>query len=363
MHARRIGVEEELLLIDPATGRTRSVSDRAVRADPERGEDGLDQELFLEQIETSSRPTSDLGELRADLRAERLRASTAAHRAGAEILAVPLPLLADVPADVTPKQRYERMLDIYGEIGRDTVACGMHVHVEVVDDDEAVRIVDGVRPWLPLVMALSANSPFHLGRDTGHHSWRGQVWDAWPSAGPVEPFGDAAGYRVALDRFIASGAAIDEGMIYFDARLARSYPTVEVRVADVCTDLDDTLVVAAVVRALAETAAHESDPSVGWRVELLRAARWRARHDGTSDRLLDPVTARLVGAREAMDTLLEHLGPALARAGDATLVADGVERLLSDGTGAARQRRAAGDDTDLRAVLDDLLARTQKSMA
>jgi len=210
-------------------------------------------------------------------------------------------------------------------------------------------------------MALSANSPFHLGQDTGHESWRGVVWDRWPTAGPVEPFTSVAAYRATVRQLIASGAALDEGMIYLDARLARSYPTVEVRVADVCTDLDDTVLVAAVVRALAETAARGEGPAHQWRTEMLRAARWRARHDGTSDQLLDPAYGALVRAEDALATMLDHLAPALADSGDAALVENGIERMLTHGTGAARQRAQVGADGDLRTVLDDLRRRTAAS--
>src|SRR5690606_34565159 len=140
-------------------------------------------------------------------------AARAAARAGVEILAVPTPVLAAGDPDVTPKRRYEQMMADFGEMGRQALACGMHVHVDVTDDEEAVRIADGVRPWLPLVVALSANSPFDHGADTGLASWREQVWDGWPSAGPGETFGDAATYHAMVDALVETGAAIDAGMI------------------------------------------------------------------------------------------------------------------------------------------------------
>jgi len=346
-----------MFLVDPRTRRLVAASDRAVS-------DGVEQELFLQQLETQSEPRRDVAELVGDLRDARRVAAAAAASAGAALAVMPTPVLADDAGEVTPKARYERMLSRYGEVGRAALACGTHVHVDVVDDEEAVAVVDRLRLWLPLVLALSSGSPFDLGVDTGFASWRAQVWEAWPSAGAVEPFGDAAGYRAAVAAIIASGAAIDEGMIYLDARPSRSFPTVEVRVADVCTDLRDTAVVAAVVRGLVDACADDwraGRAAPPWRVDLVRAARWRARHDGLGGILVDPVTGVPVTAADAMSTLLRTIGPALSANGDRDLVEEGVHRLLRDGTGAERQRTVAGAGLDLVAVVDDVLRRTRAS--
>src|SRR5919107_1779987 len=121
----------------------------------------------------------------------------------------------------------------------------MHVHVEVADEEEAVAVVDGVRPWLPVLLAVSANSPFWHGRDTGHASWRSQVWGRWPTGGPREALRGLTEYRETARLLQEWGAAMDDAMLYFDVRLAAALPTVEVRVADVCTDVDDAVLVAA----------------------------------------------------------------------------------------------------------------------
>ena len=346
-----------MFLVDPATRRLVASSDRA-------SSDAVDQELFLEQVETQSEPRTDLAELAADLRVARRTAGTAAEAAGARLAVMPTPVLPDDDGTVTPKARYRTMMARYGEVGRKALACGTHVHVDVADDDEAVAVVDGLRPWLPLVLALSAGSPFDLGVDTGYASWRAQVWEAWPSAGAVEAFRDAAGYRGAVEAIIASGAALDEGMIYFDARLSRSFPTVEIRVADVCTDLRDTIVLAAVVRALVDTCAADwraGRARPGWRVDLLRAARWRARREGLAGSLVDPLSGRPVPAGEALATLVRATSVALEDNGDRDLVQTGIDRLLRDGSGAQRQRHVAGPALDLTAVVDDVLRRTADS--
>lgn len=360
MTQRSVAVEEEMFLVDPRTRRLLASSDRVAGDSGADDDHEVEQELFLQQVEIQSEPHADLPGLLSDLVAARAAAAQAAATEGAALAAMPTPVLDD-DGDVTPKDRYRRMVRRFGEVGRRALVNGMHVHVDVTDDEEAVAVVDRLRPWLPLVLAMSAGSPFDHGVDTSFASWRAEVWESWPSAGPVEPFGDAAGYRRAVGALVASGAALDEGMVYLDARPARSFPTVEIRVADVCADLDDTVLVAAVSRALVDTVAEQwrsGEPPTPWRVDLLRAARWSARRDGLTRTLLDPTTGAPGPAEDVLQTMLATIAPSLDRHGDRVLVERAVARLLSDGTGAQRQRLVAGPGLDLDAVVDDVLRRT-----
>ena len=354
-----------MFLVDPQTYHILPVSSRAMKADEQEDDqpEELEQELFLQQIEINTEPTHSLIELRAHLAAGRERVVSAAEKADAAVIAVPTPLFPGHEGDVTPKPRYQKMLDMYGEVGKRGPVCGMHVHVEVDGDDEGVRILDRLQPWLPVLVALSANSPFNRGVDTSYASWREQVWDGWPSAGPVEPFGDAEAYHLAVRRLIDSDAIIDKAMVYFDVRLAAEHPTVETRVADVCTDIDDALVIAALTRALVETVATDDDPGPPWRVELLRGGRWLARRYGVTGSLLHPRTGGPEPAADVVSSLLDHVADALRAADDEETVCDGVERLLRDGGGAGRQRATAGDDMDLDAVGKDLLHRTRAGLS
>lgn len=365
---RTVGVEEELLLVDPQTRAAAQRSPQVLKYAAEHGvaaHDQLDHELFRHQVETRTRPAVDLADLRRDLVAGRRAAAAAA--AGAELLtaatgAVPL---AGEPPRTTRDDRYLAMVDTYGEVARPGGTCGMHVHVHVSSDEEGVAVIDAITPWLPVVLAISANSPFLDGRDTGYASWRSHSWSQWPSAGPVEHFGSVATYREVTRRLIASGAAIDEGMLYFDARLARAHPTVEVRITDVCTDPDDAVLVAALVRALvahaadgAGTVGERADESGPWRAELLRAARWRAARYGLGDRLLDPVSGETRPAREVLEHLLAAVRDPLEEHGDAGLVHDAIARVLSEG-GSVRQRAAyERSGGSVAAVVDDLVQRT-----
>ncbi len=374
MTVRTVGVEEELMLVDPDTGQLTAVSERAVRAHqgasvgvvPDGALDDsaeVEQELYLQQIETSTPPCSDASALADGLRRGRKAVGTAAARAGAQAVAMPTPVLIDATERITPKPRYRRIYGEYGELARESLVCAMHVHVGVSDDEEGVRVLDRIRPWLPVLLALSANSPFWCGRDTGHASWRSQVWNRWPSAGPQQPFGDVAGYREVSARMMQWGASIDPGMLYFDVRLAERYPTVEIRVADVCTEVDDAVLVAVLARALVDTCAAQPDTPTAWRTDLLRSAAWRAARYGMAGPLVHPGHGGLAAVREVFEAVLGFAGEALEAAGDRELVRAAFERTLARGNGAARQRAVHESTGDLAAVVADLARRTEASWA
>ncbi|WP_322937568.1 carboxylate-amine ligase [Nocardioides bizhenqiangii] len=364
MKPRTIGVEEEFLLVDPATRKVSPVSQhvlqRAHGEQPATSDEDLDKELFRHQLETRTPPDKDLGELREHLVRQRRAAGEAAELAGVATIASGTSPVASGEPRVTRVDRYLTMLETYGEIARVAGICGMHVHVEVDSEEQGVAVIDRLSPWLPVVLAISANSPYVEGRDTGYHSWRSRVWAQWPSAGPAEQFGSLAAYREVSGQLIASGAALDRGMIYFDARLSEANPTVEVRTSDVCTDPDDAVLIAALVRGLVMRAADSdvdgSEPV--WRAELLRAAHWRAARYGLSNRLLSPITAEPVPAREVLALLFATVRDQLEACGDVDLVSDGLERVLAGG-GASRQHAAyERSGGDLAAVVDDLVVRT-----
>lgn len=365
---RKVGIEEELLLVDPGTGELVGAAGHVLHEhrtghhDAERpAAQELEGELLRHMVETHTDPSADLGQIERELREARHTALVAAEQSGCELAAVAIPPLGPPDPAVSANSRYERIVDEFGDVGRRAGTLGMHVHVDIGDDEEGVRVMDGLRPWLPLLLALSANSPYADRHDTGYVSWRHQLLNHWPSAGSAEPFGSAAEYRRVSDALVRVGAALDPGMLYFDARLAVRYPTLEIRVADTCTEVEDALIVVALARALVETLAPGSEPHAPVRSDVLRAAMWRAARYGLDGDLVHPQTWQLVAAADALHALVDRVGPALAEAGDTDLVADGLSRLAATGTGARRQRAAYERSGDLRGVVADLVDRTRRS--
>jgi glutamate---cysteine ligase / carboxylate-amine ligase len=334
---RRVGVEEELLVVDPVEGRPAPLREGTVEL---ASEQGVEEEFKREQAEIVSPPCEELDRLHAEL--TRLRGELADLAAGQDLGIAPL---GTSPMSVRPTptadERYRVMRQEYGLTAREQLCCGCHVHVSVTSREEGVAVLDRIRPWLAVLVALSTNSPFWQQEDTGYASYRTMVATRWPSAGPTELFGDPAGYDAAVAGLIGSEAILDHGMVYFDARLSARYPTVEIRVADVCCTVDDSVVLAALCRGLVETAAAEwrrGRAPVPARTDLLRAATWRAARSGVSGELVDVRDARPRPAAHLVGDLVEHVGQALERHGDLPRVERGVERLLRSGTGADAQR-------------------------
>ena len=348
---RTLGVEEELLLLaedgSPAP-RAQEVLDSA------SDDDGpLENEFMEEQLETATPPTSSLTELADALRAGRRGAQEAAARHGARVAAVATSPVTFTGTTVS-RLRYLRARSEFGLTAWEQLTNGCHVHVGVSSDEEGVAVMDRIGPWLAPLIALSANSPFWQGRLSGYASFRSQVWARWPTAGPVRQLGSPQAYHDAVDALVATGVALDEAMVYFDARLSARYPTVELRVSDVCLDPDSATLAGALARGLVETAAREWESGEPLRevpVELRRTASWRAGRSGLDDVLLDPMTWKPAPAHDVIGAVVDHARDALVDAGDLDTVTDLLGVLWSRGNGATRQRTWAIEaDGDLNAV-------------
>jgi glutamate---cysteine ligase / carboxylate-amine ligase len=359
MTVRSVGVEEELLLVEPGTGQPLAVAETALRAlehaEEARGEsrdcaDGdatqsLDFELQRQQLETNTKPCRDLGALGHEVRRCRSLAAEVAARAGARIAA-----LATSPAPVVPQLvrdgRYLEMARAFGITASEQLTCGCHVHVEISSADEGVAVLDRVRPWLPVLLALSANSPYWQGQDSAYASFRYQAWCRWPSAGPTDTFGTAEAYQQTVRQMVATGTLLDTGMVYFDARLSEHYPTLEIRIADVCLRAEDAVLIAGLSRALVETEGlrwRAGADAPHQRTEMLRLAAWRASRSGLEEDLVNPLTGLPEPAGSVVSALLAHVGDALDQAGDTSTVTELLAAVLARGTGSAFQRSAYRD--------------------
>ncbi|MEW1954349.1 glutamate--cysteine ligase [Terrabacter sp. NPDC080008] len=346
---RTLGVEEEMLLVDLHHGHPRSASSELLMHAGRRASDpavvggvqgAVEGEFKQQQIETHTPPVRDLTSLTREVARWRREVAAAARATGSGVAALatsPLP----VRPVIAPSPRYAWMEDRYQLIAREHLVCGCHVHVFVESDEEAVGVLDRIRVWLPVLLALSANSPFWNGTDTGFASYRSQALSRWPSWGPTDRFGSAEAYHRLVRDMVQSAVILDEKMVYFDARLAVRYPTVEIRTADVCFTVEDAVLVAALSRGLVETAAREwaagrEAPAVP--TQLLRLADWQSGRDGVEGSLIDWRTGLPAPCWRVVDSLLEHVGPALEAAGDLDVVQEGLARIREEGNGATRQR-------------------------
>lgn len=363
---RTFGVEEELLLVDGSTLQPLPAGDSA--ADLQGGAAGSGHEVTAEfqqeQIEVACPPQTTLaGQLEA-IRAGRALADEAAARVGGRVVALPTAPGA-VATHLVPDPRFRRIRDRFGLTATEQLTCGFHVHVQVDSREEGVAVLDRIRGELPVVLALSANSPFWGGIDSGFASYRYQVWGRWPTAGPTDVFGSAEAYDRQRAALLTAEVPLDAGMLYFDARLSEGHPTVEVRVADVCLRPVHAAVVAALVRALVETAARQWRAGAGapdTSAAVLRAWMWQASRAGVGDRLIDPSTGAPAPVADVVARLLEILRPVLAEHGEEE-VETLVHGILREGTGERLQRAAHGQRTDVRDVVAAALEATHQAPA
>jgi carboxylate-amine ligase len=238
------------------------------------------------------------------------------------------------------------MAERYGLLAREQGVCGCHVHVDVPDLESALRVSNHLRPWLPSLLALTANSPVYLGQDTGFASWRWVMWSRWPSAGPPPYLESVDHYEALIAMHLATGTVMDEQMIYWDVRPSSHLPTIEVRVSDVPMTVDETVLHATLSRALVMTALADGSKGPTVQPEILRAGYWLAARDGLTGGSVDVATGELLPVAELLTKLTQYVGPALQELGDEDLVTEGIERALSEGNGAMRQQqmfRGGGD--------------------
>ncbi|NEM08671.1 glutamate--cysteine ligase [Geodermatophilus normandii] len=339
---RTLGVEEEFHLVDPDTMEMTPGPRASAAALAGDAGERVHPEIATTQLEIATGICTSLEQVRAELVAARREAAAAAERDGLLLLpASTHPWNSWHTMPVTPGERYEAMVDRWAGLARQQDICGCHVHVGIPDLDTAVAVLDRTRPYVPVLLAMTCSSPFHDGVDTGYESWRTLWWTRFPHAGAPEPLGDADGYRRVLAGLVASGVVADGSHLYWDVRPSARLPTIEFRLADVCTTLDDTVLHAALVRSLVRVLAaraQRGEPVPELRPELLRAARWRAARSGLTGPLFDPLRGELVDPREAVGALLAELEEDLTEAGEWDEVTARVQDLLGRGTSAARQR-------------------------
>lgn len=342
-----VGIEEELLLVDPATLQLAHVADRILPA-VDLPEGRADHEAFLAEIELRSSAQLDTATAAAELAENR----AAARAAGATLMGVGLhPDAAYGEVRLVDSERYRRVEDEMRGLIKRTPECALHVHVGMPDPEAAVAASNGLREALPLIQGLGAGSPFWFGLDSGLASARAAMVRGYPGRGAPPPLRDWEQYLAELDAIGAGGGPQDHTMVWWDVRLQPRLGTIELRELDVQAGLDEAAGMAALVRALARRAA-EAPVERPTPTQTLAWSWFRATRDG-----LDAEVAHgggLVPLRQvARDTLAALAGE------DAAL--EGVEKILSEGNGAERQR-AAFARGGMRALLEYLARETARPL-
>ncbi len=357
-----LGVEEEYQVVGAESRglepRGRPVLDRARRAEGEQ----VVSELRASQIEVVTTVCRTLAEVRAELTRLRRNVSGAAYEEGCRIVAASTHPFSDWQEQpITSDDRYQRLAESYGRLIYQQLSFGFHVHVGLDDREAALRVMNHLRVWLAPLLALSANSPFWLGEDTGYASYRTQVWGRLPASGPPGSFASLAEHDALVQALVETGGVLDAASVYWDVRLPEKLETVEIRVADVPSKVDEAVMLAGLCRALVRVC-HErverGEPYPDARPELLRISHWNASRYGLDGELVDVDVRRALPARAMMEKMLAFARPALEEHGDYEEVSSLIGETLERGNGARRQRRAYERTGRLEGVVDALTEET-----
>ncbi len=357
-----LGVEEEYQIIDPETralkGLSKSLIDSNQKSDTSQE---VVHELYCCQVEIATPVCETLDDVRRALQKARGAVISAADENGVAIAAAGTHPFSDWRDQVvTPKDRYYALQDDLQQVIRELIIFGCHVHVGIEDREMAVQVVNRARNWLPTLLALTANSPFWQGKDTGYDSYRMEMWCRLPTAGPPPVFKNYADYQAFIQTLIDTGITNDPTKVYWDIRLSERYPTVEFRMADVCASIDEAVMLAGLIRALAHTCyqdARFNQPFPAIRAELLKAAMWQSARYGLQGELIDFVTTEPIPAKALVESLLDYIRPTLEHYGDWEMVHKQVSQILSIGNSAQRQRQIYQVSNSYEAVVDDLIRR------
>lgn len=357
-HSYRFGIEEEYFLADAETRGTPrgdlAAFHARVKAElPETG-----RELVAAQVEVCTPPLTDASAARANLGGQRARLAGIAAENGLALLACGThPLARWSRQTATDGERYKGILSDVGIAARRALICGMHVHVEVPDPEARIDLMNRLLPFQPLLLALSASSPFWQGEATGLKAYRLSVFGELPRTGLPELFSDAADHARFVAIMTRAGAIADASFLWWSLRPSIKFPTLELRIADACTRLDDSLCVAALFRCLVRLCVRRPDLHAdldGVSRALASENLWRAQHSGVAAALIDEARGDAVPFPEALEAVLalvaedaDALGCAADVARARSIVAEGTS---ADGQIAAFEA-ALAEGKDERAAL------------
>lgn len=357
-----IGVEEEYQIVDPESRELSSYVSKIMPTGAVRLQDQVKEEFMQSQIEVGSRVCNSAAEARQELTRLRGALIEIAGNEGKRIVAAGThPFSRWLDQEVTPRMRYKALEEDLQEIARRLLIFGMHVHVGVGDLDLSIDIMNQARYFLPHLLALSSSSPFWHGRRTGLKSYRSMIFSNMPRTGIPDPFPSYSAYDDFMGILESTGVIDDRTKIWWDVRPHPVYKTIEFRVCDVCTRIDDAVCIVAIVQSLVAMLVDLRRGNRSWRVysrNLIEENKWRAVRHGVQGEMIDFGLGKSVPYAHLIEEILELIQPYAERLGCWDEAAR-ARAIVAEGTSADRQL-AVFDATggDLAKVVDHLIEQT-----
>jgi len=356
-----IGIEEEYQIIDPETRELKSFVQEFLEQGRLVLKDQIKPEQLQSQIEVGSKICHTIAEARAELARLRRTVRDVARDNGLVIAAASThPFSRWTEQEVTPNERYVKHQTEMAELARRLLVFGMHVHVGIADRDLMIDVMDQARYFLPHLLALSTSSPFWHGRETGLKSYRSVVFGALPRTGPPPAFSSWYEHEEFVDTLVRTRCIEDATRIWWDIRPHPKFPTLEFRVCDLGTRLDDAVCLASLILALVAKLVLLRERNQSWRRyrhHLIEENKWRAVRWGVEGHLLDFGRRAEVPMPDLVEELIEWLGDVVDDLGVRDEVAH-ARAICAEGTSADRQLAVYRETGSLEAVVDHLVAET-----
>jgi carboxylate-amine ligase len=364
-HTFTLGIEEEFAIIDPETRELRSHIQEILEGGKVTLKEQIKPEMHQSVVELGTKICQSIVDARAHVIELRTKLAELAARSGLKIASVGThPFSHWRDQLITQGERYQEIVKDMQQLARANLIFGLHVHVGIPDRHSAIQVMNQARYFLPHIYALSANSPFWVGQDTGLKGYRLKVFERFPRTGIPDAFESLSEYEDYCKLLVKTGCVDNAKKIWWDIRLHPFFETLEVRVCDAQSRVDDTLAIAALIQAVIaklHTLLRQNITFRVYRRRLLDENRWRASRYGIDGKLIDFGKETEVEARSLLNELLEFVSTEVNDLGTQKEMAH-IERIMREGTGADRQLAVWERAQDMKAVVDHIVAETYEGL-
>ena len=357
-----LGIEEEYQIIDPETRELKSFIQEFLEQGQLVLQDQIKSEFLQSQVEVGSQICRNVHEARIELTRLRRSVHSLAETNGLRVCAASThPFSQWLKQDVTLSERSMKLEEDMGELARRLLIFGMHVHVGIEDKELMMDVMNQVRYFLPHILALSTSSPFWDGRDTRLKSYRSVVFESLPRSGLPPSFKSYADYQSFVDTLVKTGCIDEPSKIWWDVRPHSKFPTLEFRIADICTKVDEAICLAAMIQAIVAKLIKLRANNQSWRLyrhHLIEENKWRAVRYGIDGKLIDFGLQRDVPTRFLAAELLTFVDDVVDDLGSRSEV-EYIHTILAEGSSADRQLQTYRRTGDFKAVVDQLIEETR----